>query len=55
MEIKEFHWLHIPSGETGKREFTALQGQNSLPEYIALHLVNKWNSQTESWKYWIEL
>ena len=59
VRVKEFHWHHIPSGESGVSEFNKTHAEESLSpwfdegitESAALYLMNKWN-QSKDYKYW---
>lgn len=62
MKAKHYHWLHIPSGSNGVEEFDEYHARaaetvlepSGLPMDKALMLVNKWNAQAATRKYWID-
>lgn len=41
-----YHWLHIPSGETGVKEAEFLDRNDFLRNLDA------WNASSPTWKYW---
>lgn len=65
MDIKQYHWLHIPTKTEGISTFNKYHAQDAcatpyfqtfgtLRNDVALELINKWNaSLPHEWKYWL--
>ena len=59
--MKIFYWRHLETGRTGTTEFNETHADEAGSDWMpggvtklaALFLVNKWNSMSDAWKYWV--
>jgi hypothetical protein len=66
MEVREYHWRHLPTGKTGTNRFTQVQVRGAgnvtsewgneevaIERGQALELLNGWNRGGPAYTYWL--